>query len=465
MTVETTAPTLQKLTSNPLSDREMDVAELLATGASNSEIARDLTISPQTVKVHVRNIFDKLQVNSRTEASMLLIQRGWLTVPGIELPTGQETTAEAPLEPLDDTRVEPLLWQRIYLVTALAICLLVLIAPNLLSKSGPTLDLLSDATQTTVGTPILETLPRWEPRTPMSQPRSRLATAKVGDQIYLIGGETVDGETVSTVEVYDLQVNDWRVATPLPEALANAGAAVVNERIYLAGGSFVEKTPESNRSVTSNAFLEYDPATETWTRLLDLPHPLAGASLVSVGDSLYLIGGWDGSIMRDEIWRIVPPTEAGEEWPNWELVTRLDVPRAFFGALHFKDGIYIIGGYDGQNELALSDLYRVESDEWETLPLMSTPRSGLSLVSDGIAIFALGGGWKTPIETHERFRPDAKLWSNFPSPIVGEWRHFAAAGDEGNLYLMGGWSGGYLNTNLRYSSSMVRLFVPIIQSD
>ena len=52
----------------PLSDRELEVLELIAEGLSNREIAGRLVISVSTVKGHTGNIYGKLQVNNRTRA-------------------------------------------------------------------------------------------------------------------------------------------------------------------------------------------------------------------------------------------------------------------------------------------------------------------------------------------------------------------------------------------------------------
>lgn len=57
-----------------LSKREMEVLKILAQGLSNQEIADQLFISLKTVKTHVSNIFNKLEVNDRTQATIYAIQ-------------------------------------------------------------------------------------------------------------------------------------------------------------------------------------------------------------------------------------------------------------------------------------------------------------------------------------------------------------------------------------------------------
>lgn len=57
-----------------LTDRELEVLRLVARGRANKDIAKDLFISENTVKNHVRNILDKLQLHSRMEAAMYAVR-------------------------------------------------------------------------------------------------------------------------------------------------------------------------------------------------------------------------------------------------------------------------------------------------------------------------------------------------------------------------------------------------------
>jgi two-component system, NarL family, response regulator len=64
-------------TSRPtLSGRELEVLQLMSQGKSNAEIALGLTLTEGTVKVHVHNIFSKLELNDRVAAVMEAVKRG-----------------------------------------------------------------------------------------------------------------------------------------------------------------------------------------------------------------------------------------------------------------------------------------------------------------------------------------------------------------------------------------------------
>lgn len=57
---------------NQLTEREMDVLQLVATGLSNKQIALQLFISEETVKVHIRNVLRKLNVHSRVAGNSVI---------------------------------------------------------------------------------------------------------------------------------------------------------------------------------------------------------------------------------------------------------------------------------------------------------------------------------------------------------------------------------------------------------
>lgn len=59
-----------------LTEREKDVLRLVARGATNRDIATELVITENTVKVHLRNILDKLQLRNRQQAAAYAVQEG-----------------------------------------------------------------------------------------------------------------------------------------------------------------------------------------------------------------------------------------------------------------------------------------------------------------------------------------------------------------------------------------------------
>ena len=279
--------------------------------------------------------------------------------------------------------------------------------------------------------------------------------------LYVLGGETTGGTAVADAAVYNMTTNEWSPIAPMPIPLANLSAAALGDRIYVAGGSTNGNGGAAEPQVT-DVLLAYSPATDQWTELPPLPVTIAGAALAADDSALYLVGGWDGREMRDDIWQATFATDPDQ--PGWERIGHLLQARAFLGAVAVDGELFVVGGYDGERELDLAEAFTPGTGTLRQLPPLGISRGGLALVHDGLTLFALGGGWTHPISTHERYDSALNAWSNFPSPVQGEWRNLAAAAQGDQIHLVGGWSGSYLDKHLQYQSSF-RALLPVIITD
>lgn len=77
VTIQAVAPEYaQILETYPLTDRELEILQLIVMGGSNADIAEKLFITVGTVKTHVRNILNKLSVSDRTQAAVRALRAG-----------------------------------------------------------------------------------------------------------------------------------------------------------------------------------------------------------------------------------------------------------------------------------------------------------------------------------------------------------------------------------------------------
>ncbi|MDZ8032094.1 response regulator transcription factor [Nostoc sp. DedSLP04] len=74
--INVAAKLVQRMTAPELSDRELEVLQLVGQGMSNQEISTALNISESTVKTHINRILSKLDVKDRTQAAIIALKRG-----------------------------------------------------------------------------------------------------------------------------------------------------------------------------------------------------------------------------------------------------------------------------------------------------------------------------------------------------------------------------------------------------
>jgi two-component system, NarL family, response regulator LiaR len=80
----------QDQTENRLTDREIEILQMVAQGRTNQQIADELFLSERTVRTHITNILGKLRLDNRTQAALYALRQGIAHLPYTTEPPGEE---------------------------------------------------------------------------------------------------------------------------------------------------------------------------------------------------------------------------------------------------------------------------------------------------------------------------------------------------------------------------------------
>lgn len=434
----------------PLSPRELEIVAWVSEGLTNREIAERAYLSPNTVKVHLRNIFTKTGVASRTELSMLAVREGWVDVPQEETATkpsleetaGPEAAPAPALPPWPAAR-----W--VALVFGLALALGVLVLPPGLrhNNNGATAaEALVDLPESVAAVPLPVAEDNWAELSPLPVRRARLGLTAYDGNLFAIGGLGPEGPS-ARLDIYDIAADRWTTGAARPLALANVGAVALDDRILVPGGCDAQGIPVP-------VVHAYATEADAWETPAPLPEPLCAYALAAFEGAAYLFGGWNGSQYRDVAYRYAPETNV------WTAIASPPTARAFGAAGALGNRIFYIGGYDGA-ERATCEAYMPEENRWESCAPLLLPRGGLSLAAAGGHLYAIGGGWENYLGFNERYLPQEDAWVVVESPLVGEWRNLGLASWETSLYAVGGWNGDYSNLTYGFEVLPFRVFIPV----
>ncbi|KPL72033.1 hypothetical protein ADN00_16235 [Ornatilinea apprima] len=408
----------------PLSEREMEILRLAATGASNKEIALTLGISPNTVKVHLRNIFEKIGAASRTEAAAYAIRMGWVEMG--DIPADPEEAERAAPEPVSvPQKISQTPGMRLLLI-GLGILLTVMFIRRTMTPPAE------------INSAALTPLPpetgseQWEALSEMPAERSGMAGVVFENRFYLLGGEGKQGLTAPTWE-YTPETQTWASLADKPTPVRYAPAAVLGGQIYLAGGELADGKPV-------NHLESYNPREDRWESHAPLPENRSQAALAAFEGKLYLFGGWNGMAFSADVYRYDPTAD------QWELFASLPSARGFASAVVSGNKVLLIGGRNNttplDETLAFHPQWVLEGeDPWEQLAPLPQGRFAMGTVELAGNVYLVGGqsyGQVQSILTPLVLHTAENKWAALEAPPLEVGPYLGLLAYENRLHVLGG---------------------------
>ena len=419
--------------NSELSEREFEILSLVAKGKSNKEIAQELFISANTVKVHLRNIFAKIEVSSRTEATLYAVRAGMVEgvaeiTPnrGAALPVqNSENSAIVSTLPSTGLSDPPKWWQRPWIL-AVSVVMLLLLGASINRFVQP-------SSSSTPETSISLGENRWEVKADLPSPRFGQAAAVYENQIILIGGETGNEVTTST-ESYNPETDLWSPLASKPTAVTDIQAAALGGKIYVPGG-------RTSSGEVTNILEIFDPQENQWIEGEALPIGLSAYALVAFEGKLYLFGGWDGENYSSRVFSFNPDQN------NWSEKSPLPSARAFASGIVIANKIFVMGGYDGKKIMDSNLVYLPIQDDggqspWEDAAPLPEKRYAMGVAYIADKIYVLSGVQPDATPADQLiFLPELNEWTVQSEAERGTsptWAHIGIAVIGPKIYALGG---------------------------
>ena len=298
------------------------------------------------------------------------------------------------------------------------------------------------------------TTSHWEPITEIPTKRKSFSTTVVDDKIYLIGGTLFENGRgpfgLSTIEVYDPEMNTWQKVADMPTPRADAGTAVVDGIIYVFGGyNGIDNRGENFKFL--DTVEAYNPKTNTWVKKQDMPYPRSNFGIGVVAGKAYIIGGLaDFNKETPDSLEWTDRVEAYDPRTNtWMKRAKMPTRRDYFGVGVVKDRIYIVGGRGwpqvgnpGGTFLTVMEEYTPETNQWRKKNDILDLRLYSSTVVVGDQIYLIGGfvwrdGLRKDPAAVDVYTPATDEWSDIPPMPTGK-TPFGVAIVKGKIYVFGG---------------------------
>jgi uncharacterized repeat protein (TIGR01451 family) len=243
---------------------------------------------------------------------------------------------------------------------------------------------------------------------------------------------------------HSIPIDRWIPTTALPEALANRNAVVRGEYLYFVAG----KSPSDSPVATIySARIQSGGGLSNWSVAGQLPVALYLHAIAATETDLYVIGGWDGSQTRAEVWRA--PFAANGIIGAFVQVGNYPVALDLHDAVIVQNRLYVVGGWTGTaalNTVSYAELLPGGLGNWVTVSALPKPLYRLSALAYNNRIYVTGGFDNQSAQStvyYANVQPDGTLqgWQTTTALPVGLFFHETAILD-GQLVVLGGRSTG-----------------------